>query len=145
MPSDCPFEEGKIVAVLGGTIDNTGEFSESVNLCTVIAVGERDLLVRSVRGHFRDDEVSKVSKDVCVPVSINHKKLLDTRLLEPKMGDLVLSYEKKKWSDKSFTSLVGILCEISYDTGNAKSVKILCNGEFVSVGYNSLIVLQKSK
>jgi len=137
------FEEEKIVAVMGGSIDNAGNFSENVHLCTIVAVGEEDLLLKSLRGTFRDEEVYKVSKELCVPVLIPKEKLTEFRPIDPRLGDLVLSYEKKKWSDKSFTRLVGILCEISYMAGTPKTAKILCNGEFLSVGYDSLLVLQK--
>ena len=137
------FEEGKFVAVMGGSIDNAGNFSESVDMCVIVAVGEDDLLVRPTRGHFRDDEISKVSKELCVIVSIPKEKLLQSEALRPRLGDLVLSYEKKKWSDKSFTRMVGILCEISFAAGNRKSAKILCNGEFATVGFDGLMVLQR--
>ena len=71
------FEEEKIVAVMGGSIDNAGNFSENVHLCTIVAVGEEDLLLKSLRGTFRDEEVYKVSKELCVPVLIPKEKLTE--------------------------------------------------------------------
>ena len=143
MPSIIPFEESKIVAVMGGVIDNAGNFSERVSLCQIIAVGENDLLLKSITGAFRDDHVYMAPKSVCVPVSVPQQTLVSSSLTDPEMGDLVISYEKKKWSDKEHTRLVGILCEMTYTAGTPSTGKILCNGEFESVGYESLMVLQK--
>ncbi|HIE83289.1 MAG TPA: hypothetical protein EYQ00_05295 [Dehalococcoidia bacterium] len=142
MSSTILFEESKIVAVMGGVIDNAGSFLEKVILCEIITVGENDLLLKSLNGAFRD-EVYMAPKDVCVLVSIPQETLVSSSLTNPEMGDLVISYEKKKWSDKEHTSLVGILCEMTYVAGSPNSCKILCNGEFESVGYESLLVLQK--
>jgi hypothetical protein len=142
MSSTILFEESKIVAVMGGVIDNAGSFLERVTLCEIITVGENDLLLKSLNGTFRD-EVYMAPKDVCVLVSIPQETLVSSSLTNPEMGDLVISYEKKKWSDKEHTSLVGILCEMTYVAGSPSSCKILCNGEFESVGYESLLVLQK--
>ena len=137
------FEEGKIVAVMGGSIDNAGNFSESVDLCVIIAVGEDDLLVRHLRGHFTASEVTRVSKELCIVASVPKEKLLQAQVTKPMLGDLVISYEKKKWSDKTFTKQIGIICEISYSTGNPKEAKILCEGELVMVGFDNLMVLQR--
>ena len=144
MQSNTQFEELKIVAVMGGTLDNAGNFAERVSLCRIVAVGEDDLLLESLAATYRD-EIYKAPKSLCVMVSIPPETLKSSSILDPEMGDLVISYEKKKWSDKAPTKLIGILCEMSYVAGTPSTCKILSNGEFESVGYESLMVLQKRK
>jgi hypothetical protein len=129
---------------MGGTIDNAGNFEERVSLCRIVAVGEDDLLLETLAGTYRD-EIYKAPKSLCVMVSIPRETLKSSSILDPEMGDLVISYEKKKWSDKVPTKLIGILCEMSYLAGGPSTCKILCNGEFESVSYESLMVLQRRK
>ena len=65
------------------------------------------------------------------------------KVLKPEIGDLVLSYQRKSFSDE--TNIVnGILVSITYKMGKTDMSTIMSNGEMTIVPFDSLIVLERN-
>jgi len=131
-------EKGVIVAIIGGTVDRSGKFSPSVQVCKVIECGSSDLLVCDFpRKSF--SRVFKVPKSICVPISISKDTVLSSKVLLPKIGDLVLSFGSRFSEEKD--TVTGILFSITYSEGRPHKCKVLSGEAFIDSLYDELIVI----
>jgi|TARA_R110002060_G_scaffold4823_12_gene7564 hypothetical protein len=135
------FSGTEIVAVIGGTVDSSGNLNENVKVCRVIQVGENDILVRE-SGAFTE-RTQVVPKSLCIPINISYERLVTSQVADPCLGDLVMFYGKLDWKDKSSSQIAGILCELVYNMGRPIKAKILSDGEMKEVEFQGLLVLQK--
>ena len=143
MVKEKTFEVGTIVATTGCSIDQSGTSSQSSMLCKVIASGERDVLVKEITSSMYPS-IFKIPKSLCTEIDFNIKKIKSERVMEPCLGDLVLSYSKGKFSTESDTSITGIVSEIVYSKGKPSRCTLLCDGEMKSVDYTTLMVIQSN-
>lgn len=135
------FANATLVAVIGGTIDCSGNLQEEVRICRVVQSGESDILVNEV-GSFT--EKSKIiPKSLCVPLVATFKQVETAEVLKPKLGDLVLYYGRIEWKDKTPSKITGILCEILYRYGAPYKAKLLSGGKMQEVGWGDILVLQR--
>lgn len=139
--NEDPFLDAQIVAVIGGTIDSSGNLRDDVKIYRVIQTGENDILV-SETGAF-SERTFIVPKSLCVPISTSYDRLVTARTDIPELGDLVMYYGKLDWKDKTSTQIAGILCELTYRAGIPSAAKLLSNGEMKEVEFKHLLVLQK--
>jgi len=137
------FADAKLVAVIGGTIDCGQNLRESVRVCSIVEVGESDILVRD-SGTYTE-RTAIVPKSLCVPIHATYEEVMEATPAVPNLGDLVLYYGKMEWKDKEPTRLVGILCEMKYDLGSPVKAKVLVGGVMKEVEYSGLLVLQSKK
>ena len=136
------FEEGDLVAVVGGTLDQAQQYTRNVTLCHVYAVGEEDLLVKEDTRHY--PTLFKVSKKLCTRVGVDPELLMVSQPLKPQLGDLVMSYPSTRFADKDTEPYTGILYEITMAHGKPSSCKLLYDNALQDASYNTLIVLQKA-
>ena len=133
-----PIKKGMIVAITGGTVDRSGKFLASVQVCKVIEIGSNDLLVSDFpRKSF--SRVFKVPKSICVPISVSKDTVLSSKTAEPKIGDLVLTYSARLSEGREMNT--GILFSITYNEGKPFKCKILSGETFIDSLYDELIVI----
>tara|TARA_R100000152_G_C6688726_1_gene120873 strand:+ start:333 stop:743 length:411 start_codon:yes stop_codon:yes gene_type:complete len=133
-----PIEKGMIVAITGGTVDRSGKFIPSVQVCKAIEIGSEDVLVCDFpRKSF--SRIFKVSKSICVPISVSKDTILSSKTTDPKIGDLVLTYSTRFGEDKEMNT--GILFSITYSEGKPFKCKILSGETFIDSLYDELIVI----
>ena len=137
------FADVKLVAVIGGTIDCGQNLRESVRICSVVEVGESDILVRDSGAYT--ERTAIVPKSLCIPIHATYEEITKSAPSVPKLGDLVLYYGKLEWKDKEPTRIAGILCELKYDLGSPVKAKVLVGGAMKEVEYSGLLVLQSKK
>ncbi len=147
MTNDTPDEEKdifmnvKMVAVIGGTVDCSGNLQADVQICRVIEAGEEDLLVSDQSAYT--ERAIIVPKALCVPVHTSYDELISAKKAIPELGDLVLFYGKKDWKAAKPIKVAGILCEIKYKLGNPTVAAVLSGGEMEEVDFGALLVLQR--
>jgi hypothetical protein len=135
------FEIGDLICVSGGFIGKEGEGSNTADVCIVAAVGEQDLIVEQVNMQSS----FKVPKALCSIINKDPNLLKTCRVLEPDIGDLVLSFERKYYSSEAPTVYTGVLYKLSYKMGTPDRCTLLCGTDFAEVSYKSLMVVQKRK
>jgi len=135
------FEKGDKVAVAGGTIDSTGVINTQVTICTVVEVGQEDLLVQY-------DRVSStpqvVSKTICTPIKFTAEDLMRSEILKPRLKDMVLFVGKLNWRDKDTSSIAGTVYEVKYREGRPHTVSIHTGTEMVDLPCENLLILQRN-
>ena len=134
------FEEGDKVAVIGGTLDSTGIIDTHVTICSIITVGELDLLVKLDRSSSSSTQI--VPKSICVPIRIESSSL-SHRTLVPQLGDMVHYFGKLNWRDTEPTTLVGTVYEIKYREGAPSTARVHAAGEMIDLPCGDLMVLQR--
>ena len=72
------------------------------------------------------------------PVNLTSKKILN-----PQIGDLVLSYAKENFKNDPPIQITGILYKISYKLGNPCTYTLISGEEMKDVSANSVVVLQR--
>ena len=137
MSKEHDFTDIQEVAVLGGSVDNTGMTRQSVKICNVIELGEQDIAVRDDAAY--SSQIFIVPKSICIPIRITQPQLEDV-VLEPRTGDLVFSAQKKDWKSKEAKSYVGILWEIEYEMGQPAHAHILINNEIQKIRYENMML-----
>ncbi len=134
------FEKDDKVAVVGGTLDSTGVIETYVTICTIIAVGESDLLVRPDRATTAPPQI--VPKSICTPIPFTSDAFQTKRAL-PSLGDMVYYYGKLNWRDSEETTLIGTVYEIKYRDGSPFSARVHTGSDMVDLPCGDLLVLQK--
>jgi hypothetical protein len=135
------FVEGKLVAVIGGTIDCAGNLHEEIRICRTIHVGEKDILVNEV-GSFTE-KFAIIPKSLCIPLPATFQQVESAEILRPRLGDLVLYYGRLDWKEKKVSTVTGILCEITHRFGTTYRAKLLSGGEMKEVPFGDILVLQR--
>ena len=138
------FSDVKKVAVIGGTIDSSGNLNEEIRICSVIQVGEDDIFVAEESSRYGGAPVI-VPKSLCIPLHTSYEVVAAAQPTQPELGDLVFYSGKLDWKDKTVSQLAGILCEIRYRIGVRHLGRILIDGEMKEVDYSRLLVLQKKQ
>jgi len=140
------FEAGDLIAVFGGEIGKDGKAADRVSICTVIACGEKDLIVEDkYTKSYSRTAYHKVPKNICHKLAMNPEFLSQNHILVPKVGDLVLSYTKDTFGDEQASQVTGILYKTTYILGKPHKSTLICGGEMKEVSHDSLIVLQSNK
>ena len=134
------FEKDDKVAVVGGTLDSTGVIETYVAICTVLAVGESDLLVQSDRSTTRSTQI--VPKSICTPIPFT-SAALQSQKSTPALGDMVYYYGKLNWRDAEETTLVGTVYEIKYRDGIPATARVHTGSDMVDLPCGDLMVLQR--
>ena len=93
------FKTGDLVAVFGGEICENKKTLKNITVCEVLACGKYDLVVAPTESAYRTGTYS-VSKSGCQKLSISKIENVTKRIVKPEIGDLVLSYQKKSFSDE---------------------------------------------
>ena len=78
-------------------------------------------------------------------LDFDFKSIVSSATLEPKIGDLVLSFSSRPGNDSREDMFTGILYSVSYKNGKRKNCKILKGENIVDAVYSDLMVLQSSK
>jgi len=136
------FSDIEKVAVIGGTVDGAGHLSTEIRICSVVQVGENDVLVIEEGPRFGSPQVI-VPKSLCIPLHTSYQTVIEAVPTKPELGDLVFFSGKLDWKDKEASQLAGILCEIRYRLGVRATGRVLIDNEMKDVDYNHLLVLQK--
>ena len=134
------FEKGNKVAVIGGTLDSTGVIETYVTICTVLAVGESDLLVQLERVTSRSTQI--VPKSICTPIPFTTDALRSQKLL-PNLGDMVYYRGKVNWRDQEETTLIGTVYEVKYREGQPSTVRVHTGDDMLDLPCSDLMVLQR--
>jgi len=137
------FEIGDIVAVFGGEVGKKGNKANSVSVCTVLAVGELDVLVEEPGTRIRSLSTHVVPKAICFKLKMNPDNLKNKKSLVPQIGDLVLSYSKDTYRSEEVIEVTGILFNTVYKLGKPHTCTLISGDEMKEVSYNDLIVLQR--
>lgn len=140
------FESGDIIAVFGGSISKEEKLADNISICTVLVCGQEDLIVRENKPavYSSGDSVFKVSKGLCLKLHLDPNLLEEKSLLSPKIGDLVISYEKETFTRKEAIKKTGILYKIIYKYGKPYKGSLICGSKMVEVYYEDLMVLQST-
>lgn len=133
------FEVGNLVSVSGGSIGKDGKASNTAEVCVVAAVGEKDLIVE----HMSFQASYRVPKSLCDVIKKDPDLLRHSKVQEPELGDLVLSFERKYYSKEEPTVKTGVLYKIDYKLGQPDKCTLMCGSDFEEVSYKNVIVVQK--
>ena len=134
------FAEGDLVAVFGGEMGKDAHVADSVTQCTVVTVGQDDLVVEHAARYSTAYHL--VPKSICVKLHLEPGVLSSARVLTPEVGDLVTSYPcGYKTTDTDKTS--GIVYKITYRLGKADKCVLLCGTDMETVDWTGLIVLDR--
>jgi len=135
------WKKGDLAVLTGGTIERSGNFISSFQICEIIEVGLLDLaLIQYPSRSF--DKIEIVPKASCVKISTDAESLCKSGTAVASLGDLVLSFPPPYKRNEDIFS--GILYSIEYFGGNPRNCKILCGEEFKVSAYERLLVLQKN-
>jgi len=134
------FEKGNKVAVIGGTLDSTGVIETYVTICTVLAVGDSDLLVQHERSTSKSTQI--VPKLICTSIPFTSDALRSQKLL-PSLGDMVYYYGKINWRDQEETTLIGTVYEVKYREGQPTTVRVHTGDDMLDLPCADLMVLQR--
>ncbi|MAF26224.1 hypothetical protein CL634_11735 [bacterium] len=143
MKNQHEFGLDDLIAVFGGSIAQDGKKAQQVLICKVIAIGEQDLFVFETNKKLFGRSIFKVPQSICVKLFIDPDRVIHDRILEPRLGDLVLSLTWDKYKEDAPEQTTGILYKIFYKRGKAEKCSLLRNNEFEEVLFDNLIVLQK--
>jgi len=124
---------GDTIVALGSTVSKDGVIGNHKELCTIVAVGKRDVFAQTDGGR-----VFKIPASRCVLVHEVECKLSE-RPLTPEIGDLVTSVSERFSKIEKKT---GVLVEIIDSPGRIMMATILLGEKKEIVSYDSLIVLE---
>ena len=135
------FKKSDIVIVLGATKTKKGITKIHRMLAKIIHVGRYDLFVESVTNssYGYANSAFRASKKSCVIVRDDDAEP-SGHIIEPKIGDLVLSYTKGVTNKAEVRT--GILTDIIDKPGSSKQAKILKGAKSEIVMFSSLIILE---
>ena len=134
--SSSSIKKGDLVVVTGFTLTNDGVGQVHRILATVVDVGKSDIFAKDESKSFRG--IFKTPIERCAKIDLKCEKL-QTKVLKPEVGNLVLSLIEKFGSTEKKT---GVLMEITDTPWASKTAKILSGDELEIVPYESLIVLE---
>jgi len=139
------FNVGDLIAVFGGEIKQETESADKVYFCEIISVGQSDLMVEEKSDSYSVRKLFYiVPKDICVKIEIDPTVVVKARCLEPKIGDLVLSYIREAFKKEEPVEITGILYKIVYKFGRPSKATIIHDNEMKEVPFSSLMVLQRN-
>lgn len=136
------FKIGDLIAVFGGEICENNKVLKNITVCDILACGKYDLIVTPTDTSHRTGTYS-VPKVLCQKLSISRIENVTKKTTKPEIGDLVLSYQRKSYSDETNVTN-GILVSVTYKMGYAHMSTVMTNGEMSDVPFDSLIVLEKN-
>ena len=139
---NSPFTAGDLVAVFGGEIGKEGKHANSVLICKVLVVGEKDLIVEDSGHRFIRNAHNTIPQSICHKLFLDPDKLTTEKTLSPQIGDLVLSYSRDSYKDEEAEQINGILYKINYKLGKPDKCSILCGSEMKEAVFDNLLVLQ---
>ena len=79
------YTEGDLVAVFGGEIGKDTNTADSVTLCKILIVGQKDLLVEYATSY--SSTYHTVPKSICFKLFLDPKTLESSKILKPQVGD----------------------------------------------------------
>ena len=136
------FKINDLVAVFGGEICENEKVLKNITVCKVLACGKHDLVLEPFESSYRTGTYI-VPQASCQKLLMSKIDSVTKKVLKPEIGDLVLSYQRKSFSDE--TNIVnGILVSITYKMGKTDMSTIMSNGEMTIVPFDSLIVLERN-
>ena len=138
--SNAWYKNGFVVC-FGGTIDKSGNFSERISVCKILEIGESDLLLEDYPSKTFSRPF-KISKNICCLLDIDPSSVVSSRPVDPKIGDLVLSFSSARFDTKGSEPITGILYSITYQNGQPSVCKIMCGDEMKDGIYDNLMVVQ---
>jgi len=140
------FLAGDLIAVFGAEKGQKNQKAENVSFCRVVAVGEKDLMVEDNASSTYSSRKPFyiVPKEICIKLKIDADVVVNSRYLEPKLGDLVLSYIKEVFKKEDPIELTGILYKIVYKFGKPVTATVIHDNEMKEVPFSSLMVLQRN-
>ena len=113
---------------------------DSIQLCRIFVVGQKDLIVACSTGYT--ETYHAVPQSLCFKFQLEPSVLSSAKVLTPMIGDLVVAFTRKYSSDVP-EKTSGILYKITYKLGKADKCVLLCGSEMVSVSWDNLIVLHR--
>jgi len=139
------FSVGDLIAAFGGERKQKEQKAEAISVCKVVVVGEEDLMVEEIIASYSSRKPYYiVPKDICVKLIVDADIVVESRYLEPKLGDLVISYIREVFKKEEPTELTGILYKIVYKFGRPMSATVIHDNEMKEVPFSSLMVLQRN-
>ena len=97
-------------------------------------------ILSNVLIQLKDKKLSIIATDLDI---IFQDEISEIKVLEPKIGDLVLSYQDTTVTNNEVEKKTGILYEIEKVYGKPTDCTILSGDEMIRVKYKDLIVIQK--
>ena len=137
------FAEGDLIAVFGGELDKDTQYVSEVTLCRVLVVGLDDMIVKWSTNYTSSCYI--IPKSICRKLYCEPETVFSAKTLTPQIGDLVVSFSHGYDKNKDIDKISGILYKITYKLGKPDKCTLLCGTEMVSAGWESLIVLHRSK
>lgn len=129
------------MVVVEGSIGHDDSYPVSAALATVVAVGLSDLFVEA--SEVYTTSIYRVPQKLCQRIDISKVDLqTDGKIIEPEIGDLVLSFKKGHSGEKD-KKVVGFLYKVNYRMGKPTTCTLMCGTDFYDAQYNSLIVLKR--
>ena len=140
------FCTGDLIAIFGGEYDQKERKAEKISICKIISVGAADLMVEEVeqKSYSTRNPYYVVPQEICFKLSIDPDIVIKARYLEPKIGDLVLSYVREVFKKEEPVELTGIVYKIVYKFGRPIAATVIHDNEMKEVPFSSLMVLQRN-
>jgi len=133
---------GNIVVAYGSTLTINGNTDKHCTLALVIEVGKKDLFLQEGLSKSGKPTLFKISSSRCAKIIDDNIKLT-TKMLQPKIGDLVISIEPS-WGSKKIEKKVGVLKEIVDYPGKYKTAILQIGAKTEVVIFDTLIVAENS-
>lgn len=142
--NDNALKSGDLVVIVEGVVEKDFSSSKTATIVEVLEVGLYDALVITRTSY--SPSIHKVPKSLCQKIIINDDtKLEEKSVSEPRIGDLVLSYEKSAFGDKPDKKVTGVLYKIKYRLGKKSMCTIMSGTDFSEARFDSLLLLQRGK
>ncbi len=136
----CSFSIGDLVAVSGMKETREGYKFGQATLSEVLVVGKYDLFLINIKEKgYSYPTIFRASKEMCVRIS-GIKDRSHVQIVLPKIGDLVISYTKRKTNAEQ---IIGVLEEIDHTPSKPKMGKVRSGTQIHTIFYDDLIVAER--
>jgi len=129
--------KGDYVIVFGTSMQGAGVTDLSRTIAQVIEAGEFDVFLKCMT----TNHIFKRSKFSCAKIGNPPEKMY--KIVEATIGDLVLSYNKSRFSNAE--KVLGILIELIDEPPYDLHAVVLAGGESHKVRFDTLIVVEGKK
>ena len=137
------FKKGDLVAVLGGSIEKNKNETNTAVIAIVLVDGLNDLIVE-VAGSVSSTTYT-VPKCLCKKLDLDATLLKKRKVSLPEIGDLVMSYDKRPYSNDPAKEVSGVLYKVDYKLGVPDTCTLMCGTDLVEVKFSTVILLQREK
>ena len=128
------FSRDDFVVVFGISTPNSSDCTTRI-IATVLDVGEFDMFLKC----HKTERTFRRSKEMCVKIPEPPRS--PESIMQPKIGDLVLSYSSNRFTKPE--KVLGILMELVDEPPYDLRAKILSGDKTHKVSFDSLIVMER--